>query len=446
MQRRFLIFVAVGAVGLASCAKPSAPRGGEPDREPPHVRATTPEPLAVVPGWDEPVVIRFDERISEKGIRDAVLVSPETGEVRVKKGRSSLEVSLEGGWRPNQVYRVVVLPVIQDLFGNRIKEEIELVFSTGPEVPATALAGVVTDRLTGKPEVGARVEAIRAADSTVYATMTDSTGAFAFRHIPTGAYEIRSYRDRNRNRRGEFFEEPVDTARAELASADTVILSFALLARDTTPARLVRAEARDSMQVRLHLDDYMDADIRLDSVRTRLWLLPDSAEVPVERVFLPHEFEAWLAARTRAAADSAAADTVAGAGGPDSAGVPVSGDSARRTRPDTVPGPEDPSTAEATGPLPSRELVLVPASPLRPGASYRVEVTGVENIVGLGGGGGSVTFRAPAPAPRDTTKAATPPDTAKPALSPDTTRSERPKPPAAPGAAPPPSSTGSGGP
>lgn len=420
--RKLSISICVAILaGVAACARPYSPEGGKPDHEPPAVVSISPEPMSVVPGWDEPVVIRFDERISERRVKESVLVSPETGEIQVQKGRSELRVKLKGGWRPGQVYRVVVLPVIQDLFNNQRQHEIEVIFSTGPEIPATVLAGTVTDRITGKPAIGARVEAIRRADgdSVTYVALSDSAGFFALRHIPDGSYDIRAYMDQTRNRKPDF-SEAIDVATAMLSPTDTTVLGFSLLPPDTTPARLLRAEARDSVHIQLQLDDFLDPAESLDGVTAELWLLPDSTRVEVARVIHSHVYKLEEEARKAEAAAAAAADTV----GVDStvvAGVepeiPV----------EEIAAIEVEGTAEGADesePLPARELVLISASPLTPKARYRVEVRGITNIAGLAEGGGSVVFEAPAPPPlppppADSADADAAPDSVPAAAPPD---------------------------
>jgi hypothetical protein len=402
---RTLLLGAAAFAGFA-CASAEPPPGGPPDREPPRLLQVSPEPNSIVPGWDRPVVFQFDERLSERGIREAVLVSPETGEVRVRKKGSRLEVSIEGGWREGQIYRVVVLPGVLDLFGNARKEAVEVVFSTGPEIPNTVVAGTVVDRLTGKPVAGARVEAIHQPDSTTYVELTDSAGMFVFLRIPTGEYRLQAYRDENRNRRPDFFEIQ-DTARTALAMNDTALHALALLAPDTTPARLMRAEARDSLQVRLFFDDALDPLQPLTGAEFGLWQLPESTAVAVAAVLYPHE---WERQRAEAAAAAQPQDTT---------GVPQ--DTIRQPQ-DTIRQPRHttgqerlrpgPSAQDSTLPLPTRELVLIPGVALRPGGRYRVEARGITNVAGVSGGGGSVAFDAPAAAPPDTARAPVEPDSA----------------------------------
>ena len=89
------------AILLFACAQPYPPPGGPPDREPPRLLATRPEQQAVLTEWEGPVEFTFDETLSENGIRDAVLVSPETGAASIKRDGTNLKVSVEGGWQPN---------------------------------------------------------------------------------------------------------------------------------------------------------------------------------------------------------------------------------------------------------------------------------------------------------------------------------------------------------
>jgi hypothetical protein len=408
---------------LAGCAKSSAPVGGEVDREPPLVVSTDPEPFAVVPGRDRPVVIRFDERISEKRISEAVRVSPESGRVKVKKGRSEIRVSVDGGWRPNQIYTVTILPVVQDLFNNTIQSEIELIFSTGPEIPATAAAGIIMDRITGQPVAGARVEALNAADSMRYLASSDTAGFFALRHIPTGEYSIRAYLDRNRNQQLDY-GEPQDTGSLRLGASDTVVVSYQLLPADTTPARLVRAEERDSMQIRLSLDDYLDPLEPLDGVQVEIRELPDSTLIGGGRVEQVYEFERRRAEEKAAAeVEKAEAEKAAEA---EKSGAEKAADASRVERPEAraervaeVAGTTMDSTAAESSPLPVRDLVVIPEAPLARETRYLITISGIRNINGVEGGGGSAIFQTAAAVPVDSTEAVSPDSSAARPAQPD---------------------------
>lgn len=407
-------------LAVAGCARPLPPPGGQPDRLPPEIVSTRPEQLAVVAGYDKPVVFRFNERISERGLGPrSVVVSPQGGEVDVDHSGDEIKVSLKHGWKQGVVYRVTLLPTVRDLFGNQRQVPAEVVFSTGPAIPETAVAGLLLDRITGKPEQDAWVSARSRADSTVvYATVADTAGFYALRFLPPGAYTVMAFVDRNNNRKpdqSEAFAE--DTARLPSAR-DTVLLpTLSLLTRDTTPARLVRADVKDSLEIDLHFDDYLDPDQPLGPVRVALFRMPDSTRVAgTPTLYFPKKF-----ARAKAATAKAAGDTSkTGKPGVDTAraappGAQGPGRPPRRDTTAAAPagqGPGGPArrdtTAADTVQLPTRDLMLVPAAPLPPRTKYVVTVDGVVNVNGLPKGGGSAPFQTPAP-PRqrpaaDTTK------------------------------------------
>lgn len=265
-----------------------APPGGELDERAPQIIATTPDPLAVVTELGEPVRFEFNERISEQGVRESVLVSPATGEVEVKKGGSDIRVEVDGGWQPDQVYRVVLLAGIRDLFGNERREPASLVFSTGPPVPNTAIAGLAYDRLTGRAASDVIVEATKRpaeaiedpSDTVSYTTAGDTSAFFALTHLPLGEYDVLAFIDQNRNRR----RDPAESVSAPLpvslaAESDTIAIDLSIVPSDTTAPILTAAQARDSLQVLLTFEDHLEPDSTLDHVEVALFALPDTTQI-----------------------------------------------------------------------------------------------------------------------------------------------------------------------
>lgn len=339
---------------LAGCAHVEAPPGGPEDRAAPVLVSTQPDTLAVVPGFSGPATLVFDERISERGLEESVLISPLTSAPVIDHRGSQIRVSLRRGWQPGQIYQITVLPGVQDLWNNRVAQPITLVFSTGPAIPATRLNGSVVDRVTGRPEIGQRVEAIRQPDSLVYATASDSAGAFVFSRIPAGPYRIRAYRDLNRNRTLDEYE-PFDTAVATLAAgaAEAPTVRLAIAPPDTTPP-VVASAAVAGTAIQVLFDDYLDPVQTVNPAQVQI-TGPGGQAVPVASVRVGQ-------------ASGAPADTATAAATP----------------------------AER---LPSQTLSVEPRTPLSPQAEYRIRITGIRNIRGLTGGG-EATFRAPAAAPR----------------------------------------------
>jgi hypothetical protein len=392
MQHRKYIVVLALALWAAACARAYAPPGGERDTQPPRLIATTPGPLAVVPGFTGPVVFAFDERLSERNFSEAlVTVSPQDGAVRVERRRTEVRVRMDGGWRPDRIYRVVLLPGVRDLFGNARTEPAEIVFSTGPPVPQTAIAGIVLDRITGRPPQNGVVDAVRRGDDVAYVATTDTAGFFALRHLPLGIYDLRAYGDGNRNRRRDP-SEPVDSGRVARLGApdDTVTVIFSVLPPDTTPPRVTRAEAVDSLRVRITVDDYVDGATPLDGSAAEVFVLPDSVRFAGARRLLPAALFDREVAAERATAERAAA-AAADTGG---------------ARPPAPPAPPVRRVEPPRPLLPTRDVTVELDRPLEPGREYVIVVRGIENVHGLVGGG-SATFetrpaREPPPVRPDT--------------------------------------------
>lgn len=392
--------MAVGLVGLMAglaCARPLGPPGGTPDREPPQLLSVTPVQRSIVPGYADKVIFTFDETLSERGATpDIVEVSPETGRVSFERKGREIKVSIEGGWQPDQIYRIVVLPGIQDRFNNARKEPVELVFSTGPAIPGTAIAGLVRDRVTGQPVASARVTAMSRIDSVTHTTATDADGFFALRYMPLGNYLVRAFEDRNRNHSPDFAEKQADGGAVLGFAADTQVVELTLMQPDTTPARVLRAEARDSLQIRVAFDDHLEPG-RQDQLTATLFQLPDSTAVEVAQVLSLRDYESQRAkeraqqdSMTKAQGDTARPDTLL-----PRPGRPTPPPQAAVARPGVVP-------ADTSVALPFQEVIVVPAQPLRPRTRYRVIVQGALNIANLPGGGGTTTFETPAAPRRDT--------------------------------------------
>ncbi|NIQ57781.1 MAG: hypothetical protein GWN71_31610 [Gammaproteobacteria bacterium] len=335
-------------------------------------------------------------------------MSPATSPVKAERGRRSLEVSLVRDWEPNRVYVVEVRPLFRDLFGNQRREPIRLVFSTGAAIPETAVAGFVRDPLTAEPAEGARIEARSRQDSAAYVAIADSSGFFALSYLPPGAFDLTAWLDQDRDRATDFFEAQ-DTAGAEVGVGDTVVVELAVLPRDSTPARLARAEAVDSVRVRLVFDDYFP--VGEPDGRARLFRAADSSLVSAATLLhgarldsiLAAEREARAALEAARRADSLAAlgDTIPAEAPADTADPRAAGDPGR-----VRPGAGALDRRQL--PLPSRELIMLLPAPLTPDSTYIVVVEGVTNIRDVPGGGGTARFVAP---PLPPPPEAPPPDT-----------------------------------
>jgi hypothetical protein len=437
-------------VGFAACANQGAPPGGPVDVRPPVLLRTEPDTFATITDLNAPVRFHFDERISESvgggELDDAVVVSPRTGDVRVRHGRRTLTVEVDGGFRPGLLYRVTLQPVVRDMFGNQLRDPFELVFSTGGSAPPTAVAGQAWNRTTGAPVDDALVQAT-SADSVTYVSRADQDGIYVLRYLPEGSYAVTAFEDLDRDGVLDA-RETQGTVEALVQTGDTILVDLAMLPSDTTGAVLMTASALDSVTAVLELDDYLDFDAPVSGITVQIEG-PDGPGPAVARLLHEREYTAYvetvsdslarldsLDAAARAAAappttddppDSAAlADSAAAGGGAPAGQATVqAGGVPPRRGPPALGGAR--GGARGRGPerpLPGRRLVALLASPLEVDVEYDVTVSGVTNINGVSQGGGDATLLLPPPEPERTLPEpqpdGAPPGDAPPPAAPDT--------------------------
>lgn len=413
----------LGLLVLATaCAAAQEPPGGPPDFSPPVVREIRPDSLAIVPGFDDPVVFAFDEVIQERQPTDMaklVIVSPRHDEIRVAWKRTRLEVKPKGGWRDNAVYRVVLLPNVADLRNNRMREGTEVVFSTGPAIPDTRVEATVIDwaahRIAGRGLLEAFPLPITD-DSTAYIAQADSAGDIALTRVPPGDYLLVAVVDENGNRRRDR-RESFDSLTVRVDSTATGV--FWTFVRDTVGPQLREAARVDSVTVRLTFSQELAPTMTTDGI-VALRLLPDSIPLAVGPVWTTVVYDSLRTIETavqdsirQAAADSAAAadttaapDTAAVADTAPPRGAPPPRDTAAvrggareppaaRAAPRGVPrpgaagppgaAPEEAVVADsgrvaellAQRPRLSNQLIVRLVAPLLPGARYLFESTAV---------------------------------------------------------------------
>lgn len=425
---------ALGITLASSCAQQGTPPGGPEDLRPPIVVRTVPDTFELLGTLDGLIRFEFDERISERSssgtLDNAVIISPRSGELVVGHDSRSLTIELLGGFRPDLVYRVTLLPVVRDLFGNQMRDPFELVFSTGGETIPTTLAGIAWDRITGSGVNDYQVWATSLDDdSIVHVAVTDNQGVYAFRYIPGANYEITAFDDRNADGVLDMMEIQ-GSRRLSIENGDTVFLDFPVLQPDTTPATLVTASALDSVTLLLEFDDYLDPALVLETIGLTV-TSEDSTGVVVDSILHEHDYLAYvsmvmdslvlldsldavlqaaaMAAEIAAELDTTIVDSIASDIRVSQEDLEVLGDSEpvrRRGPPDLEGrsttlssrrvGPNSVGGRQANGPdgepLPARRIVVLLGDSVLPDITYNVAINGLQNLYGVPLGGGETSF------------------------------------------------------
>ncbi len=410
---------------LAACASPGIPPGGPVDVKAPKLLQVVPESGAVNTA-PRAVVFRFDEVVSERPasasrLDDMFLVSPRGRGIDVEWNREEVWIRPQGGWRKNAVYTIIMLPGMSDLRGNVLKTGRTLVFAAGASIPDTRLSGILFDWVRGTPAPATLVEALDSRDTTLqYVALTDSSGRFVMRHVPPARYLVRAAVSGGSaiGASQGSAQRPFDRRRAwdsvAVALADSADIELLAFTHDTLGPRIGQLAVRDSVTLKLTLDQ----PLALDQVLARgqfTLLTRDSQPVFIDSVFTATAFVEWekkaadsvsaararrdsLARRDSAARPAAGArrDTAVRAPGAPAAPPPNAPPRGVRVTAPTLPSPaaaptRPDSAADSTKrvlppkpskPIPVSEYVIRLGSPLESQAQYRLKISGARGLLG----------------------------------------------------------------
>lgn len=372
---------------LAACASEQFPPGGPERHAPPKLIELIPETNAVNVKTDR-AVFRFDEVVSElpsgvESLDKLFIVSPNERKAPVSAAwhRSHISLSPRHGFRPNTVYTITMLSGMTDLRGNSIKRDTTLTFSTGPEIPPTAIHGVVFDWVRGITSPKALIEAWVPSDTnTIWVAVADSNGRFVLPHLPAGRYTVRGYIDQNNDRKLQL-RELWDSTGVDLK--DTLNIELLTFIHDTIGPRISEARIVDSVTLRLTFDKGVDVN---QPITPSLFSLKakDSSAVPIAAAVSGQFYDSVARAKSRARddsllrADSAKRAAAGGVGARDTAATRARNlqraarrDSSRLAR-----------EAKPSRPSPVTDAVLSLGLPLAPGSFYRVSSIGLRNLLG----------------------------------------------------------------
>ncbi len=415
-------FALAAFVAYCGCASTGDPPGGPPRATPPVLLASVPESGAVLAVPPRHVELRFDEVIGERiaapqpTLAGAVLVSPATGPVSVDWHRNHITISIKGGFRPQRIYRVELLPVVVDLHQNRMKKARTIVFSTGPAIPSATLAGTVVDWTGGRAANGALVQAMLLPDSLPYLALADSVGNFSLRAMPPGDYLVYGVLDQNNNRRRDP-REAFDTARVALT--DSALVGLYAFTHDTIGPRIRSADPVDSITVRITFDRPVSPAVAVDTSMVHVSPLADTTQTVALLTVLTTaaydsaaKIEAAARAAAQAARDSATRAAAAARDTSHRAAAPQPAAARPPVRPpplgalprhDSLPAARH-DTSRATKmlaerPAPSDTRVVRFAAPLEAGVRYAITTANVVGLTGVKSTQGRTTFTVPRPRP-----------------------------------------------
>ncbi len=393
-MRHTLTVVGVCAI-IAACASPGMPPGGPTVSSFPRVIATLPDTGAVNVKPNK-VLVRYDDVIGEQAngqeLNKNVLISPWDGEPRVEWKRTGMTIRPKNGWRMNTAYTITILPGVSDFKSKASPFGYELRFSTGPTIPKTMIRGVAFDWVQARAVPRATIQAIDVKDTTlIYLTAADSTGRYELGAMPPGVYRVRAIDEKTPNRTLDA-REAWDTATVTIT--DTARTDLYMFVHDTLPVRIAELRVNDSVTINITLDKPLKPGVALSDTSARV-VLSDSSVITVVSVMTAEQDRV---ARAKADSILRSKDTTAARLIDPNAPPRRTIDPTRRR--DTLPV-LPPLVSARTAP--SMDLVIKVKTPLKPGSTYRVTLTGLRNLMDVSGTASRLLI-IPKPTPIDSTR------------------------------------------
>ncbi|MDZ7681119.1 MAG: Ig-like domain-containing protein [Fodinibius sp.] len=117
-----------------SCATPSSPTGGPPDKTGPAITNTEPE-TGTTNFSGRSIILHFSEFVERSSLRESIVVEPDIGiEYDLDWGRKSVEIVFSRDIPDLTTLIVTVGTQFQDRNGNKMSKPQEIAVSTGPEI------------------------------------------------------------------------------------------------------------------------------------------------------------------------------------------------------------------------------------------------------------------------------------------------------------------------
>lgn len=251
---------------LTSCATPSSPTGGPPDRQGPEIIRTEPE-TGTVNFASRSITLHFSEFVQRGTLNQAIIVEPDIGiTYSLDWGRKSVEIVFDEEIPELTTLIVTIDTELQDHNGNEMAEPYKVAVSTGPEIDEGKLFGRVINAETGERGDGHRIllyrEPVDLTESANYIASTDTGGVFKFSYLREGNYKAFWVDDRNRNKiwdREQERAQPFNREFIELEkAADDTLGSVYVTTIDTTKPVLQGVGLFSSQRLRMRFSENIE--------------------------------------------------------------------------------------------------------------------------------------------------------------------------------------------
>ncbi|MCA1802395.1 MAG: Ig-like domain-containing protein [Rhodothermaceae bacterium] len=260
---RNLFNICLFASLLVSCATPTQPTGGEPDRSGPAILSSEPAD-GTINFSDDQIRFNFDKYIARNTFQRAFSIEPDIGIAYSVRWRGRSAVVRFDNALPDSTTMIFRLSTdLGDANNNRMKQPYTLALSTGPAIDKGEISGRVLNREDGRPWTEGIVllyrHPIDYSERANYAVQPDTGGHIRFNYLREGTYNAFWVDDRNRNKRWDPVSEaarpfPVESVKVideQIVSLDTAYIAIP----DTITPNLQGVGLLSSVRMRLRFSE-----------------------------------------------------------------------------------------------------------------------------------------------------------------------------------------------
>jgi len=175
---------------LFGCAAQGPASGGPADKKGPTLVSTQPPNGSKNISPNQTFTLIFDELLDPVSIPASIIIEPDF-DYKLKIRGKKLIISLDKKWETNEIVRINLSRKIKDYQKNMMAEPINLIFSTGSEIPQGIIKGKIIGHDSIKLiEVGLYKWPTSSHSDYMQKVEADETGSFQFTGIKNGRYTI----------------------------------------------------------------------------------------------------------------------------------------------------------------------------------------------------------------------------------------------------------------
>lgn len=253
---------------IIGCAEIGSPPGGDVDKVKPRIISSQPANGSTMVEPSNTIRIRFSERIVKPISKNPVYISPRPkSNPKIDWKSDNVTITLPDSFDVDQTYIISFADGIQDLRRNPLDSGSIIAFTTGENLAAGVIDGIVVDKnnIPQKNIISALYnkdifsqELVIDSLYPTYMVVTNDAGAFSFQYIPNGEYQLLAFTDKNKNDRldlkTELFGLPYNSIILDSSHTKRQNLNLALTSHQESEPTISSVRQTDDNLFRIDID------------------------------------------------------------------------------------------------------------------------------------------------------------------------------------------------